>query len=340
MGPSKVQVSMWTSVLLPLVLGILCLPLPARCQDSSAEMNMNRGQRAEIAVTVRDGSGAEISTPAMVKIYHSGVPVDQGATRKGRVFFLLNGLGEFTVAVSATGYESAQREVSIPVALKSEVEIVLKRTPEANETTGVPGKPVLAPKAQEAFDKGLQALGAGKMNDAEKHVGEAMKLAPGHPDVLYLQGVLDLKRRDFAGAQTVLEKATQIDPNHARAFAALGMALSDQGKYEEAIPPLEKSLKLDPAGSWETSWSLAQVYYQAGKYDDALKMSQQALGKSNGKAPEIELLVAQSLTAAGHYDEAAQALRDFLKNHGDRPEATKARRWLDRLVADGKVAKQ
>jgi len=97
---------------------------------------------------------------------------------------------------------------------------------------------------------------------------------------------------------------------------------------------------LDPAGSWETSWSLAQVYYQAGKYDDALKMSRQALGKSNGKAPEIELLVAQSLTAAGHYDEAAQALRDFLKNHGDRPEATKARRWLDRLVADGKVAKQ
>ena len=59
----------------------------------------------------------------------------------------------------------------------------------------------------------------------------------------------------------------------------------------------------------------------------------------NGKAPEIELLMAQSLVATGKYDEAAQALRDYVKNHGDRPDAAKAKRWLDKLMADGKVAK-
>ena len=36
---------------------------------------------------------------------------------------------------------------------------------------------------------------------------------------------------------------------------------------------------------------------------------------------------------------SAQALRDYVKNHGDRPDAAKAKRWLDRLDADGKVAK-
>ncbi|MBV8515230.1 MAG: tetratricopeptide repeat protein [Acidobacteria bacterium] len=318
----------------------LVSPDSAIAQDSSAETNMFRGDRPEISVTVRDSGGAEIATPATVRVYRSGVPTDQGTTRKGRVFFILGSTGEYTVQVSATGYESSQKDVSIPVALKTEVEFSLKRTAEANETVGVPAGPVLAPKAKEAFEKGLQALGAGKIKDAQKYSGEAMSLAPGHPDVLYLQGVVDLNLRNFADAQDVLEKATQIDPTHARAQAALGMALSDQGKYEEAIPALEKSLELNAGDpNWETLYALAQAYYKLEKYPDAAKTSQAALAKSNGKAPEIELLVAQSLVATGKYDQAAAALRDYLKNHGDRPDAAKAKRWLERLVADGKVAK-
>jgi tetratricopeptide (TPR) repeat protein len=312
----------------------------ARAQDSSAETNMFRGDRPEISVTVRDSGGAEIASPATVRVYRSGVPTDQGTTSKGRVFFMLPSTGEYSVQVSATGYESSQKDIAIPVALKAEVEFNLKRRAESNETTGVPAGPVLAPKAKEAFEKGLQALGAGKIKDAQKYSGEAMNLAPGHPDVLYLQGVVDLNLRNFADAEDVLEKATQIDPSHARAQAALGMALSDQGKYEEAVPKLEKSLEINAGNpDWETQYSLAQAYYKLEKYPEAAKTAQAALAKSGGKAPEIELLMAQSLVATGKYDEAATALRDYLKNHGDRPDAAKAKRWLDRLVADGKVAK-
>src|ERR1700743_320137 len=309
-------------------------------QDSSAETNMFRGDRPEISVTVRDSGGAEIGTPATVKIYRSGVPTDQGQTRKGRVFFMLPSTGEYSVQVSATGYESSQKDISIPVALKTEVDFSLRRKAESNETTGVPAGPVLAPKAKEAFDKGLQALGAGKIKDAQKYSGEAMTLAPGHPDVLYLQGVVDLNLRNFADAEDVLEKATQIDPTHARAQAALGMALSDQGKYDEAIPKLEKSLEINAGNpDWETQYALAQAYYKSEKYPEAVKMSRAALEKSNGKAPEIALLEAQALVTTGKFDEAAQVLRDYLKNHGDRPDAAKAKRWLDRLAADGKIAK-
>jgi thioredoxin-like negative regulator of GroEL len=322
------------------VAACLLSAVPALAQDSSAETNMFRGDRPEISVTVRDSGGAEIATPATVRIYRSGVPTDQGTTRKGRVFFMLPSTGEYSVQVSATGYESSQKDIAIPVALKAEVEFTLKRTAESNEVAGVPAGPVLAPKAKEVFDKGLQALGEGKIKDAQKYSAEAMTLAPGHPDILYLQGVVDLNLRNFADAQDVLEKATQIDPTHARAQSALGMALSDQGKYEEAIPALEKSLELNAGNpNWETQYALAQAYYKVEKYSEAAKTAQAALSKSNGKAPEIELLVAQSLVATGKYDEAAQALRDYVKNHGDRPDAAKAKRWLDRLVADGKVSK-
>jgi tetratricopeptide (TPR) repeat protein len=295
-----------------------------------------RGDRAELSVTVRDSSGEVISAPAMVKLYREGMPVDQVAAARGRAFFVFRTLGAYTLIVDATGYKAAQKDVTVPVAMKFEVDVYLQREPTSNESAGVPGKPLLAPKAKEALDKGLQALGENKLKEAEKYVEEAAKLAPGHPDVLYVQGVLYLSQRNWAQAQTVLEKAAQIDPSNARVLGALGMALTDQGKYEEAIPSLEKSLQLE-AGGWETHWALGKAYYYRKQYDQALKTSQLALTESNGKAPQIELLVAQSLTAVGRYDDAAQTLRGFLKSHGERPEAATARRWLDGLATSGKI---
>jgi Flp pilus assembly protein TadD len=328
----------WTArFLLPAVASLLFTPPVVFSQDSGNESLTPRGDHAEISVTVRDRSGEAISAPATVKLYREGVPVDQSATTHGRAFFVLRTLGAYTLTVDAAGYKSEQKDVSVTVAVKEEVDVYLQPTSSSINGTAVPSKPLLAPKAKEALDKGFKALNENKLSEAEKYIGEAMKLAPGHPDVLFAQGFLYLNQRNWVQAEGVLEKAVQMDPNDPRILAALGMSLTNQGKYQEAIPPLEKSLE-SGTGGWETHWALAKSYYYHEQYDQALKMSQQALTESNGKAPQIELLVAQSLTAVGRYDDAAQALRDFLKNHGDRPEAATARRWLDGLVKSGKVS--
>jgi Flp pilus assembly protein TadD len=309
-------------------------------QDTGSMEKEFRGSGAEISVTVHDGAGEPISSPAIVRLYREGsILSGQGATSHGSMAFIVTSLGEFTVVVQAAGYPTAQKDISVPVEGKTQVDVYLHES-SAGTIVGVPGKAILAPKAQDAFDRGLRALGAAKLQEAEKFVGEAVRLAPGHPDVLYVQGVLYLKQRDFAQAQSSLEKATQVDPNHARAFGALGMALSDQGKYEAAIAPLEKSLQLDSSLGFETHWALARAYYQSARYADALKSSQLALGQSKGKTPEIALLVAQALTAVGRYEDAAQVLRGYLNEYGDRPEAVKARRWLAGLHASGKIARE
>ena len=323
--------------LFPVLSYVLFSPHLALCQDSGSEGTLLRGDKAEISVTVRDSSGEAISVPATVKIFKEGMPTDQKEASHGRAFFILRSLGDYTVAVNATGYKPAQKEVSVPVAVKAEVDVYLQKESAFGGNTGIPGRPLLAPKAKEALDKGLQALGENKLKEAEKYVAEAVKLAPGHPDVLFVQGVLYLNLRKWAQAQSVLEKAAQMDPSNAHVLGALGMALTDQGKYEAAIAPLEKSLQLEAAGGWETHWALGKAYYYRQQYDRALKTSQLALTESNGKAPQIELLVAQSLTAVGRYDDAAQTLREFLKSHGDSPEAATARRWLEGLAKNGKI---
>jgi len=323
-----------------LLLPFTCLlcALPGFCQDGGSEETESRGSGAEIMVNVHDSSGEPITVAAVVKLYRGGSVLSRRAeTSRGSALLVVNNLGDFTVAVDAAGYESFQKEVSVQANGRMQVDVYLRRSSANVNAIATAGRPVLAPKARKSVELGLQALSADQIEEAETYVAAAARLAPSHPDVLYVQGVLLLKQRNWAKAQDALEKATQFDPGHAQALAALGMALCDQGKYGAAVAPLEKSLQLDASSSWDTRWTLAKAYYQGQQYERALEMSQQARAQSKGVAPQIDLLVAQSLTAVGRYEDAAHVLRQFLSGHAERPEAATARRWLQGLVSSGKI---
>ncbi len=265
------------------------------------------------------------------------MPSDQSLTSHGRAFFIPRGFGEFTVTVEATGYKSAQKDVSIRIAGKFEIEIYLQRELAPNEITVVPPKPVLAPKAQEAFAKGSQALREGKLEEAKKYIDKAVQLAPGNPDVLYVQGMLFMQQHNWEAAQLVLEKSDQLAPKQARVLAALGMTLCNQKKYGPAIPLLEKSRELEPASGWETSFALAKAYYYHEQYEEALKMVESARVSAHASNSQVELLLAQCLTAVGRYGDSAEVLRGVLKTHINDADTATAKRWLDGMAADGKI---
>jgi len=147
------------------LVGLCLLTGSGACQDSGEQGTNMRGSRAEIAVTVRDKSRQVITVPAVVKLYKNGALEDQRSTSQGRAFFIVRGLGEFTVAVEAAGYKAAQKEVSIAVAIQYQEDVYLERD---GNSEGAPGGAVLAPKAKEALDKGAQALKEGKLEDAQK----------------------------------------------------------------------------------------------------------------------------------------------------------------------------
>jgi len=115
------------------------------------------------------------------------------------------------------------------------------------------------------------------------------------------------------------------------------MALCNQKKYDQAIPPLEKSIQLKPDSGWETSWALGEAYYHREQYDQALKMAESAHEHSRSSVPQVELLLAQCLSAVGRYEDSAQILRGFLKASPNDPDASTAKRWLDGLAANGKI---
>jgi len=310
---------------------------PAVAQERPSDLGGIRGNRAELSITIKEGSSQLIGPMVTVKLYNLGSLVTQMSTSKGRVVFILNRLGDYMITADATGYRTAQKEISIPVAVEAEEEIVLQRD-SAPQALGNAGRPVLAPKAKELLDKAFEALNENKLDRAEKSISEASKLAPNHPDVLYLQGVILLRRGQPEQAQAILEKTTQIDPQNSRVFTALGMAFMNENKYDSATAPLQQSIQLDPSNG-EAHWMLARVLYHQEKYDICLQEAQQALSQSHGSQPEVELLIAQSQTAVGKFEDSADTLRTFLRTHPNDKGAATARRWLDRLIADGKVRK-
>ena len=324
----------------PILLSVVFPVLPALCQDGVTERTAVSGNNATIVVNVRNSSGDPLPVTAVVKLYRNGsIPNGQTTTSQGRAILLPQNLGDFSVIVEATGYKPGRANVDVPIPVRVEVDVYLQPEADGNSNaivTGTPGAPVLAPKAQKEFDLSLKALQENKLDDAQKHLDAAGALAPNHPDVLYLFGVLYVRRNDLPRAQEALSKATQIDPKHARALAALGTVLSNQSKYEEAIAPLEKALELNTQ-SWETRWTLAKACYYQRQYDRALKESQSALKASAGRAPEIQLLVAQAFTSVGRYEDSAQALRNFILHYPEHPQVGVARRWLVRLKQAGKI---
>jgi Flp pilus assembly protein TadD len=304
-------------------------------QEVGTQAREFMGNGAVIAVKLHAGSAGATPSTAVVRLLHGTVPAAERETSSGVVEFVVNQLGEYTVIVSAGGYLEEQKEVPVEVDGRTQVDIFLRLAMPG--VAGAPGKAVLAPKAKEALDQGIRALKENRLADAEKSLGTALRLVPANPDVLYVEGLLRLKQGDWQRAQGALEKVTQLDPSSARGFAALGMALCNAGKYEAAVAPLEKSLQLEATGTWQTYWALGKSYYHQGRFEEALKASQEASAAAHGEAPEIALLVAQSQTAVGNYDEAARGLREFLHEHGDRPEAATAKRWLEQLAANGKI---
>lgn len=90
-------------VVLPWLAGLWFCPIRICCQDSADQSTNTYGSRAEIAVTVRDGSGQVIAVPTTVKLYKNGAPDDQRSTSQGRAFLIPRSLGDFTIVVEAVG---------------------------------------------------------------------------------------------------------------------------------------------------------------------------------------------------------------------------------------------
>jgi tetratricopeptide (TPR) repeat protein len=104
--------------------------------------------------------------------------------------------------------------------------------------------------------------------DARKEFEAELKIDPSNAGAEYVLGELARQTEQWDVAIEHFERATELDAKFQEAYRGLGMSLNAAGKFAEAVPPLERYVKLeprDPAGHYQ----LAIAYARSGHQEQA-----------------------------------------------------------------------
>ncbi len=104
--------------------------------------------------------------------------------------------------------------------------------------------------------------------DAKEQFEEELKIDPSNAAAEFMLGDVDRQLEQWDEAITHFRRASQLDVGFLEAYLGLGMALNAEGRYSEAVAPLEKyvmGVPDDAAGHYQ----LAMAYARTGQRDKA-----------------------------------------------------------------------
>ena len=133
--------------------------------------------------------------------------------------------------------------------------------------------------AQFHFQHGVSAERAGDHGAAEKHFRACLALDDKYsPALNYLAYMWAEKGRNLNEAERFMHRALEQEPDNAAYLDSLGWVLYQQGRYQEALPQLERAVALsaeesDPA----VHEHLGDVYDKIGRRADAIASWEKAV---------------------------------------------------------------
>lgn len=234
--------------------------------------------------------------------------------------------GSYDVEASAVGYLTTHKQVQVMDSFGPvQVEIVLHRDPAATSFDITDG--TMPPKARKETKRAVSALKSSKLDDAQKHLSEAYKLAPASADLNFLLGYLYFQKRDLTQAGTYLTSATSLNPHHTQALTLLGRTGLERQDYALARSALERAIVTD-AENWLPHNLLADAYLREKSYDKARDEAQVAIAKGKASATPAQLVLGQALVGLGHDKEGIDALNSFLQQSPQDASAKQVRDYI------------
>ena len=144
--------------------------------------------------------------------------------------------------------------------------------------------------------------------EAAEEWRRALALAPGDPRLMTELAVTLRMNQDVAGAQKVLQDVLRAQPDAPNANYLLGDVLLAQDHPEQAIPYLEKAVRLVP-GQLHAHGALGRAYALVGRAPAAIPHLEQAVPTDEDGSLRLQL--ARAYQAAGQADKAQAALAAY-----------------------------
>jgi tetratricopeptide (TPR) repeat protein len=275
-------------------------------------------------------------------LYSNPASYEQTASTQdnGQALFSIVPVGDYQVEARAPGYEAGSESLSLlSPGAAAYVYVDLRPQGPAGAAVSATSPPALPLNAQRELDAAAAALRSADLTKAHDHVTKAQKMAPGHPEVYFLEGLLEIQKNRPEQARAALERAVGIYSDHAGAQSALGALLYRQSEFKAAIAALEKTVQLQPL-AWQAHRTLALCYLHENALEKARPLAERALEIAGEKAPELHVFFARILIALREKEKARQELQFFLAHYPGRAEAAEAKRLLATSLEDAGAAAQ
>ena len=139
-----------------------------------------------------------------------------------------------------------------------------------------------------SFEQGEKALAEGRYADAEQIYQDLKKANPALAEVRGRLGLTLFQERKFASAVPELRQALKLKPSLPNTDILLAMSLSELGRYNEALPGLEKGFRrsADPVLKRMAGLQLERAYTGLQRDRNAVEVAME-LAKSYPDDPEV-----------------------------------------------------
>jgi adenylate cyclase len=145
---------------------------------------------------------------------------------------------------------------------------------------------------------------------AKQYAEQAIEKDPREPMSHAVAAVAATFRGDIERAQSEIRIALSLNPNLAMAYNIAGSIRMYAGEPLEAIPLIERGMRLDPAGNTQYLHFLGMANLLAGKYETAAALFKQRIALVPGTDFSRSAL-ASALGHLGKVDEARQIWREL-----------------------------
>ncbi|HEY3704440.1 MAG TPA: tetratricopeptide repeat protein [Terracidiphilus sp.] len=188
-------------------------------------------------------------------------------------------------------------------------------------------------KAQRATEKAREDLIHGRFESAQREAELALDIFPRCAIALDIQGVVNLRRANYAEAAREFQRAIDADPALGAAYLGLGLTYTYQGRFKEALVPLDRAAAFLPS-SWTVHFEAALSHLGVGEPDTALKevtYAERFMGVDPQKRVGVSYLRGVALFQLQGYDAARVELNKALRLDPRGIYSTLARRKLEQL---------
>lgn len=151
----------------------------------------------------------------------------------------------------------------------------------------------------------------GKLDDANKQLEAMAKIAPKHPQTLYLKAMLAYRQKQFAAAREAIQGVLQVAPDYLPAMLLSGAIDYELKSYAQAEASLQKVVQRAPNAGLARRF-LAATYLRQRQPAKALDMLKPVL-EGDPKDPALLALAGETYLMNGDANEAARYFEQAAK---------------------------